>query len=69
MLATILMSGAKRLAGFLTRDRCEGVLGQLIALLLVAQWLESRCASQVAQVRFMAFAIQSQIKNIPTLSQ
>ena len=36
-------------------------LGQLLALLLVAQWLECWCASLVAQVSFLACLVQSQL--------
>ena len=36
-------------------------LGQLIALLLVAHWLERWCASLAAQVRFLACLVQRQL--------
>ena len=35
--------------------------GQLIASLLVAQWLGRWCTSLVAQVRFLACLVQSQL--------
>ena len=60
---------ANLLAGFLARDLNGRAIvggtpefpGQLIALLLVAHWLERWCASLAAQVQFLACPVQRQL--------